>query len=61
MPYAASLAPSEDAILQINSLGGPPLPSGVTTAALKIILENRRASQTPSVARLIASELAIRK
>ena len=47
MFYAASVLPSEEAISQINSLGGPPLPMGVSAAKLKVILENRRAADAP--------------
>jgi response regulator of citrate/malate metabolism len=33
------------AIQQINALGGPQLPTGVSTATLKVIMENIAASQ----------------
>jgi hypothetical protein len=42
-----SMMLSREAIDQINSLGGPPLPVGVSTTRLKVILENRRASDSP--------------
>lgn len=47
MSYAAALRFPEEAIHQINSLGGPPLPTGVSAARLKVILENRRAAGSP--------------
>lgn len=53
---------SENAIHQINSLGGPPLPTGVSTTTLKVILENRAASQTiPSLCRIAEAMLARRQ
>jgi hypothetical protein len=38
---------SREAIEQINSLGGPELPMGVSVEQLKVILENRRAADAP--------------
>jgi len=37
---------SDAAIKDINSLGGPPLPLGVSPQQLRVILENVAASQT---------------
>jgi|GEM_PF-3124053 len=39
MPKSTSLL-SDDAIRQINSLGGPPLPLGVSPQKLRVIMEN---------------------
>jgi hypothetical protein len=60
MPYAAALRFPEEAIHQINSLGGPPLPTGVSAARLKVILENRRAADSPFCPSLIPSRQAAR-
>jgi hypothetical protein len=46
MPTSPSLL-SDVAIQQINSLGGPPLPMGVSPEQLKVIMENVSASQSP--------------
>lgn len=46
MPISPSQL-SDVAIQQINSLGGPPLPMGVSPQKLKVIMENVAASQSP--------------
>jgi hypothetical protein len=61
MANSNTLLLAESAIQQINSLGGPPLPAGVSTTVLKVILENRAAAAQalPSSSR-IAGALALR-
>ena len=44
MPKSTSLL-SDDAIRQINSLGGPPLPLGVSAQNVRVIMENVTDSQ----------------
>jgi hypothetical protein len=51
---------SNSAIQQINSLGGPPLPMGASPTTLKVILENRAASQSPPSSCRIAMAIATR-
>jgi hypothetical protein len=48
------------AIHQINSLGGPPLPTGVPNSSLKVIMENIAASQAPLSSCMVAVALASR-
>jgi len=45
MPTPNRTVLSDAAIDQINSLGGAPLPTGVSVKTLKVILENRAASE----------------
>lgn len=40
MPQKQSNTLSKLAITQINTLGGPPLPTGVSRMTLKVIMEN---------------------
>lgn len=51
---------SDAAIMQINSLGGPPLPTGVSPTALKVIMENIAAAQAQTSASRVAAALALR-
>lgn len=51
---------SDIAIDQINSLGGPPLPTGVPNHLLKVMLENMAASQTATSSSRIAGALVQR-
>lgn len=60
MPTLTPMSLTDAAIQQINSLGGPPLPTGVSMAKLKIILENRAASESPLSSCRIAEALATR-
>jgi hypothetical protein len=59
MPVSPSVL-SDAAIQQINSLGGPPLPMGVSPQQLKVIMENVAASQSPLSSCRIAIALASR-
>jgi hypothetical protein len=52
---------SDAAIQQINSLGGPPLPTGISAKTFKVILENRSASEAQMSNYHIASKLATRR
>ncbi len=45
MPNAIAPAIPDACIQLINSLGGPPLPTGTPVPILKVILENQAASQ----------------
>ena len=47
MPITMPTFVPDSTIQQINSLGGPPLPTGVSMTTLKVILENRAAAQAP--------------
>ena len=49
------------AIHLINSLGGPPLPTGVTAPTLNVIIENISASHTVTSSCRVATSLAIRR
>ena len=51
---------SDSAIQQINSLGGPPLPTGVSTPMLKVIMENIAASEAPLSTCRVAMAMACR-
>ena len=46
MPQPNKTMLSDSAIQQINSLGGAPLPTGISAKTLKVILENRCAAET---------------
>ena len=59
MPPSNSVL-SDIAVQQINSLGGPPLPLGVSMQTLKIIMENVAASQVPTSTLQVALALASR-
>jgi hypothetical protein len=59
MPTSLSIL-SDVAIQQINSLGGPPLPLGVSPQNLKVIMENVSASQSPLSSCRVAMALAAR-
>lgn len=61
MPTTTPAMLSDSAIQQINSLGGPPLPSGVPVSMLKVIMENIAASQAPTSSCRVAQSLASRK
>jgi hypothetical protein len=52
---------SDNAIQQINSLGGPPLPTGVSNQTLKVIMENIAASEAALSSCRVAVAMAIRK
>ena len=60
MPTLAHMSLPDAAIHQINRLGGPPLPTGVPTSSLKVIMENIAASQAPLSSCLVAVALASR-
>lgn len=61
MPKTLNAASLPDtAIHHINSLGGPPLPTGVPTTMLKVIMENRAASEAPISSCRVAVALASR-
>jgi hypothetical protein len=49
---------SNVAIFQINSLGGPELPTGLSFAELRVVLENRRAADSPFGSVMAASQMA---
>jgi hypothetical protein len=49
------------AIEQINSLGGPPLPAGVSLPTLKVIMENIAASEAPTSSCRVALSYASRR
>lgn len=51
----------DTAIDQINSLGGPPLPAGVSLPTLKVIMENIAASEAPKSSCRIALSMASRR
>jgi len=53
--------PTDMAIAQINSLGGPPLPTGMSAPTLQVILENRSAAQVAQAGYRIANALIIRQ
>jgi hypothetical protein len=59
MPKNPSLL-SDTAIQQINSLGGPPLPLGVSPQKLRVIMENVSASQVSLSNLRIATALSAR-
>jgi hypothetical protein len=61
MPQPNKTMLSDAAIQQINSLGGPPLPTGISAKTLKVILENRCASEAQMSNYHIASKLATRR
>lgn len=61
MPKNKNKHMSDAAVHLINSLGGPPLPTGVPASALNVIIENIAASQAaPSTCR-VASSLIVRR
>lgn len=60
MPTLTPMSISDAAIHQINSLGGPPLPTGVSSSMLKVIMENRAASESPLSSCRVAVALATR-
>ncbi len=51
---------SDTAIQQINSLGGPPLPFGVSPEQLRVVMENVAASQSPLSSCRVAIAMATR-
>lgn len=59
MPANHSLL-SDDAIQQINSLGGPPLPLGVSPQKLRVIMENVAAAQTQLSSCRVATAMVAR-
>lgn len=61
MSKTSTLFLPDSAIRQINSLGGPPLPTGVSTQTLKVIMENRAASTTALFNCKMAVSLALKK
>ncbi|WP_373533096.1 hypothetical protein [Vampirovibrio sp.] len=52
---------SDNAIQQINSLGGPALPTGVSSQTLKVIMENIAASDAALSSCRVAVAMAVRK
>lgn len=61
MPKPNKTILSDSAIEQINSLGGPPLPTGISAKTLKVILENRAASETQLTNCRMATRVAARR
>jgi len=59
MPKSISLL-SDAAIQQINSLGGPPLPLGVSPQKLRVIMENVSSAQSTLSSLRVATALATR-
>jgi hypothetical protein len=61
MPKPNKTILPDSAIQQINSLGGPPLPTGISAKTLKVILENRAAAEAhPSSCRM-ANQMTARR
>ncbi len=61
MPTKPLVALSATAIEQINSLGGPPLPTGISAPALNILMENMAAAQAPPSLCRVAASFAARR
>jgi hypothetical protein len=61
MPTKTPSALSDAAIQQINSLGGPPLPAGVSLPTLKVIMENIASSETLRSSCRVALSLITRR
>lgn len=61
MSKATVLRMSDHAIQQINSLGGRPLPTGVSSQTLKVIMENMAASDTALSSCRVAVAMATRR
>lgn len=61
MPLPNQTVLPDTSIQQINSLGGPPLPTGVSTKTLKVILENRAAADTQLSSCRIATNIIPRR
>ncbi|HEY9746993.1 MAG TPA: hypothetical protein V6C99_12335 [Oculatellaceae cyanobacterium] len=51
----------DSVIHQINSLGGPPLPTGISAKTLKVILENRASAEAKLYNCHVATKLATRR
>ena len=60
MPQTPMKFMSDSAIQQINSLGGPALPTGVSSQTLKVIMENIAASDAALSSCRVAMAMAIR-
>jgi hypothetical protein len=60
MPQTPMKFISDSAIQQINSLGGPALPTGVSSQTLKVIMENIAASDAALSSCRVAVAMAIR-
>lgn len=60
MPTTTTATLSKHAIQQINSLGGPPIPTGLPNANLKVLMENRAAADAALSSYRIAAALASR-
>jgi hypothetical protein len=58
MPKHKQMPVPDSAIHLINSLGGPPLPTGVPPKMLNVIMENFAASQAPASSCRVAAALA---
>jgi hypothetical protein len=61
MPIKTPSALPDAAIQQINSLGGPPLPAGVSLPTLKVIMENIAASEALRSSCRVALSFATRR
>ncbi|WP_303672705.1 hypothetical protein [Vampirovibrio chlorellavorus] len=61
MPKSPITFMPDSAIQQINSLGGPALPTGVSSQTLKVIMENRAASEAALSSCRVALAMAGRK
>lgn len=61
MPKPPMTFLSDHAIQQINSLGGPALPTGVSSQTLKVIMENIAASESALSSCRVAVAMATRR
>lgn len=61
MPKTPMKFLSDSVINQINSLGGPPLPTGMSSQTLRVIMENRAASEAALSTCRVAVAMATRR